>query len=519
MGRPSKSLPIVNQPAAPLQTTVERPTPAKAGNDEMQPDVVAFLDALRTDAEDPFFAAQKYERWLADPLVSSTVQVRHSPENDEFDIQLGPPESEEPYWDKMNSLAALCSIATHNSDFREGATYVFIRHLCSLGKSSEAKAVLELALSLRTRPGSLLEGVELVFKYRESGEPVPAHLEDVLGESNYFDDKFCERPFREFQISGEGHVKLCCGTWMRMAVGNIRSANFEDVLNSPIAQRVRESILDASFRYCNRTTCSLIKNNGLARRRDVRDPEVLENMRTGNGKVKRARSVTIGYDATCNLACPQCRTKKVVEKGPALEWKIEATRRVVIPLLRTADTVLMNGFGDIWMSRPCQMILDATRDELKDLKLKLLTNGVLLDERRWAQHRHIHKNLEWIRISVDAVREQTYDKIRRLGNFDKLCTNLEHLSKLRAQGVIPAFYMSMVYQVDNLDEMEDFAHWGLQLGCDIIVFESLEDWGTFGRAQYLEKAVHLPQHPRYADFREIIRRPVFRDPRCSRDWA
>ena len=77
-------------------------------------------------------------------------------------------------------------------------------------------------------------------------------------EKNYH-NKVCLTPFDTIQIGPTGNVSLCgCSGWMPSIIGNILNNTLDEILNSSAAKKIRQSIRDGSYRYCNEKTCGVI---------------------------------------------------------------------------------------------------------------------------------------------------------------------------------------------------------------------------------------------------------------------
>jgi len=324
------------------------------------------------------------------------------------------------------------------------------------------------------------------------------------------EERFCPFPFTDFEITPTGDCFICCPSYLPVPIGNVKNFEAATILNSKAAQEIRRSILDGDFAYCDRFKCKLIKQK-LLQRRD--DPQSAWEKRVIDERmivVDRAQNLRFSFDPTCNLSCPQCRGATIVAKGAEREWIMHTAEKVALPLMREANRTMLNGYGDIFTSRACRMMLaEINPRDFPNLQLDLITNGVLFTEAQWNSFPGIHGMVRQVRISVDAAREETYLKIRRGGDFAKLSENLEFIKGLRIAGIVKELVISFVVQKDNFEEMPEFIRWGERLGCDWIVFESLMDWNTWGPEGFRERAVHLPGHPDHARFREVIRDPAF----------
>ena len=71
--------------------------------------------------------------------------------------------------------------------------------------------------------------------------------------------------------------------------------------------------------------------------------------------------------------------------------------------------------------------------------------------------------------------------------------------------------ISMVVQENNFREMPDFIRLGKRFGFGVY-FSKLVDWRTYPEEEFSRRAVHLPNHPRYSEFVNLLRDEIFNVP-------
>lgn len=113
-------------------------------------------------------------------------------------------------------------------------------------------------------------------------------------------------------------------------------------------------------------------------------------------------------------------------------------------------------------------------DYMKDVRVHIYTNAEFMDVDRLLTY----PNISVICCSVNASTKETYDKIMRGPDFNKVVSNVENLLSKRKKGV----YVSMVITSDNQHEVEDFKKkWG-----ENAIFGEFKNWGG-ARHDKLEK--------------------------------
>lgn len=458
-----------------------------------------------------------YKTWLeaADDSLECAI-IRASPGMSAI-LCLRPAEGPGETCAKTDFLARAADVEPP-SPLLVGAAFAATGALYRAGRLKEALTFLQRQ-SARQRH-FLYEQALAVLTHAIHGKKIPPHLEDVYGNSDYFKDRFCTLPFYEMTIGVDGRAFICCPSYLNLSVGNILNKNVDNIINSEHAVKIRHSILDGSFRYCNRIACSFIAGDSLPTRGAVARPVFRKAIDENCAELDIIHRMSLALDRSCNLSCPSCRTKIIIEKGEKLAKMMQATRDVILPTLKQIKIMQMSGYGEFAMSEPCRLILEKINPtEYPDLKLDLITNGLLFDKGFWQKYPDVHSMIRTVRVSIDGATKPIYEKLRRGGDFERLKQNMEFLASLRREGMFEELSILCVYQLDNFREMKAMAEWAIKLGCDYIYFEKLLDWNSYGRGDgYTARAVHLMDHPDYVEFRAVVSDPIFHHPVVKRDW-
>jgi len=384
-------------------------------------------------------------------------------------------------WVLVSTLVSSAQTLYRRGD-RIGSRAVLAAHLKDYGSaSSHFVRDVELAQS----------------RFSEEGDHASILVRNMaIGGLDYlehFKGKYCNRPFDDFEIRSDGEIFVCCPSYLPYSIGNIfKVKSVEKVKSSHVLAKLKDSIVRQDFRYCRWLHCEKIKNGiGVMPERAKTDYAPID--------------FRLSYDPTCNWWCPSCRTEKIVATGKQRDRFMQLTDEIVVPLLKTANSCMMSGYGDVFASRACRKILEtANAEEFPNLKFDFITNGVLFTAEEWAKFPGIHCMVHSIRVSIDAARKETYNQIRLGGNWGVLMKNLEFIASLRRQNVIQRFMISMVIQESNFTEMADFARMAKRLGCDFAIFEPIMNWNTFQVEEFNRKAVHYSTHPRHAVFQQEL---------------
>ncbi len=332
----------------------------------------------------------------------------------------------------------------------------------------------------------------------------------------------CTRPFEWFEVGNQprlGDVFLCCPTWLPTPAGNLGEQSVAEIWNGPVAREIRASILDGSYRFCDKARCPYLHNEGAGPVRSVEsvvDPAVRQALEQAQIELSYGpRVINCCYDRSCNLACPSCRLTIIVERGRERQI-MDLQDRITAQALHDAQVLYITGSGDPFGSpffrRWLQTLRRADAPVLK--RIHLHTNAQMWTPRLWQTIApEVRALVTSTEISIDAATAGTYAINRWPGRFERLLENLEFVRSLRADGPLRYVAVHMVVQENNFDEMPAFVELGRRFDADRVLFSQLSNWGTFSEEEYASRAVHRPSHPRHDEFRALLRSPFFDDRR------
>ena len=365
-----------------------------------------------------------------------------------------------------------------------------------------------------------LQAIRHALELIRNGEEVPPHLRKFVGDDDgYLKARICSHPFTRIDLlHGEGGLagsvptaRVCCVHWLPTVIGKL-SDGPEAIVNSAVAQDIRRSMLDGSFKYCDHLNCQAMPNDQLPLKTEVIEPVLRKAIDTGAVLVDGPSELLFAIDDSCNLSCPSCRVEvrgASQEENKALMEMVEQT---VLPMLRNVSAVMINPAGEVMVSEPSRAVLRYISDETTpNLKVRIITNGTRFSEEEWAKFPGIHNKVEYIRVSLDAARKETFEKLRRGASYEETWRNLRFLSRLRKARKIDGLFLSFTYQRDNFREMPEFVQMGLDLDVDGVMFERLMNMGAFTNDEYRERAVHLSDHGQYPEFQRVLEQPLLKN--------
>lgn len=355
---------------------------------------------------------------------------------------------------------------------------------------------------------------------------------------------YCLNPFTNMEISSFHTVSCCCSGWMpEFNAGDIECLSLNEIWNSDSMQKVRQSILDGTYNFCDKEACpyltsenfKLYTENELKTLIDSKNDSSIKlddsllmikdlspwinNILEGKVVLENLPATfNLCYDETCNLKCPSCRPiNAIYAKGEEYERRLKIHKKLFTELehngFENIRHLIVTGAGDPFASLIYSNLLftfDGRKYPL--LKFNIMTNALLLTPEVWNKMNKIHSNIESIYISVDAVNSKTYKDIRVNGNFEILSKNLEFLGKMRKENTIKYLIFAFVVQKKNYKEMADFVAMAKKYNVDQIIFNALADWKSWEHDEFCKNAVCNPNHSEYHEFLEILKNPIFEDP-------
>ena len=332
---------------------------------------------------------------------------------------------------------------------------------------------------------------------------------------------YCTRPFEFFEVYDDGRVSCCCPSWINnYEIGNIKDKSVEEVWNSEEAQELRRSILDGSYRYCNREVCPHLEtkthcvqtlyqigNTNSDRGWNLIHDDIIE------GKTKLDHTpldINFGYDRSCNLECPSCRLELIMESGKKREQILNIQDKLKKEAFHNAKSFCITGSGDAFASPVFRDLLRTLKEEdAPNLEtIQILTNGLLMKKYWDSLSDYSKEKIKHISISIDAATEETYKVVRKGGDWNMLLENLEFAQHLQATGQISTFNTSFVVQNDNLSEVLQFLDLCKKYDVKCVQFQTYEPDFLIGSADFFEtwfyRAVQEKKHPRHQELIDIV---------------
>ena len=158
----------------------------------------------------------------------------------------------------------------------------------------------------------------------------------------------------------------------------------------------------------------------------------------------------------CNLRCQICPmqdiSRTMADRKPVL-MNLEFFREILKQISDRPRTLLLTIFGEPLLHPHLLDFIQAAKE--KKHQVTLVTNGTLLD-REMAKELIFFKT-DKITFSIDGCKKETYERIRKGSDYDKVIENLKYLSRLNEQSGNPmTIDINYVVSSQTVNETEDF---------------------------------------------------------------
>jgi len=328
--------------------------------------------------------------------------------------------------------------------------------------------------------------------------------------------KYCAKPFDSLELHLNGEAYVCCPSWLNTSVGNLKNSDLNKIWNSEIAQSIRESILDGSYKYCNQNVCPFIQSDTLYTADDLPNSLKRDILNQRTILEKRPENIMLSYDRSCNLSCPSCRTEVLINNPSSKEYKDSEflTNKIFDELILNLkeDKLVLNitGSGDPFSSATFKKFIEKIDGKsAPNLLIDFQTNGILLTPDMWDRISNISMNINKILVSIDAATAETYSVVRRGGSWPILIQNLKFIAQLRKDKKFNLLQARFVVQKSNFREMEKFATTFLAMGFDVAEFSMLDNWGTWTSDEYQKQCLGNSADPENEEFFNILSKRIF----------
>lgn len=347
--------------------------------------------------------------------------------------------------------------------------------------------------------------------------PVKINPVHTFAKKNY-QGLICLDPFMGVSINLNGDVGLCsCIYWHPTIVGNILENTLEEILHSELAHKIRNSIRQGTYEYCDESRCGIIINDRLTPLELIDRTDRHNNLPSTYERVTQAdvvdmpRYFYIAGDQICNLSCPSCRTSVITEDDERKTVHAQVMETLNQQAFGGSDprpiTVYVSSSGELFASPLTLNFLENfPLDRYPRTEFNFQSNGLLF-KKRWHRIEHLQHNIFNVAITADSSRPDVYAKLRRGGKLEDLKESLEFVATLREK-LNFKLSLRIIVQKDNADEIEEFFDFAAQYNVTDVEYQRIAFWQqAFDKYdEFVEVDVLEPSHRMYQSTVDALRR-------------
>ena len=156
----------------------------------------------------------------------------------------------------------------------------------------------------------------------------------------------CLSPFKRVEIF-DNEIYPCCISWIKTPIGYTN--NMKNILDGELLYKVRKSILDGEYKFCDHEKCSVLID--LLHGNKVGEFVKIDSIDKEKLMSSKITEVKLNIDESCNLKCGSCRTSKIVannEENISIKNKLDEIINVFGNDLIRLD---ITGAGDPFASK------------------------------------------------------------------------------------------------------------------------------------------------------------------------
>lgn len=305
---------------------------------------------------------------------------------------------------------------------------------------------------------------------------------------------FCSQPFFNAEIYENGDVYNCCPHFQKyIPLGNIFNQPFDEIWNGKRAKEIRQSLLNGDFSVCD----SMCVNG--------KDEQISQDCKIEMEQYPKFFAVS--SDNICNVKCRFCRENHP-KSGISDEEFISKIDSCFLPIMKNAEFIRFGCSGEPFASLKEKELIKRITETYPNIKIQIFTNGILGNEETLKKY-NIYGKIDSITVSIHAATKETYEKIVRGGNFDKLTKNLELYSNLKSKNLLNSLDFVFVVYAENYTEIPAFVEFAKKYNAHPMFWSFRKNINTEIGKQYEKYSVIEPTSEHYEKLCKIIKSTDF----------
>lgn len=308
-------------------------------------------------------------------------------------------------------------------------------------------------------------------------------------------------------INAEGDIRVC--GWNRNnIIGNLIEQDFDEILHSKEAERIRRELGAGDYSNCDVDDCPYLSNHNM---KDILiDIEDIPDYPT---------ELHLAYEGICNYSCTCCSSCQHMEDTRKYDYgkEYELLEQKLKNILPHVKKLGANGRGELFASKRILKLLREWKPlaPVDEIEVILETNGSMFDEKHWKEIENLGQYHLSVAITIMSFNEDIYQHLSGTKlPISKLESNLRYVKKLHDEGIINHLELATVLQEENFREMPEFTKRCIEeYGADIVRIRPIFPGGIYDYNIQWFMDVRNPEHPYYSQYVKIMEHPVFQHPK------
>lgn len=264
---------------------------------------------------------------------------------------------------------------------------------------------------------------------------------------------YCPNPYILAEIMPYGNVYPCSCGWIKgYSFGNIFEESFDEIWNGEKAQEFRKKLYNNDFSLCP----------------GCQNLEILQEIKENAPKLisEAPERILLGLDEYCDVKCIFCRPESHTCESLVPKEKAQKLLEILTPWLQNAKYVKTNAVGEVFASKASRNLIKNIAKTFPNIKFEIITNGIHSTKEN-IEELNITDKISMMTVSLHAMKEKTYNKIVKGGNFKKVIENIRYFSELKKTGKIERFEFHFTVTSLNYKEMKDIIKFAREMDAKV----------------------------------------------------
>lgn len=286
----------------------------------------------------------------------------------------------------------------------------------------------------------------------------------------------CQEIFNQVCVLANGDVVCSCrdnlGTYV---AGNIYQNRIHEIFHNERYTKLRDVLLNSNY-SCY---CPQIKGYCVFKKRSIKSIQT-------DIKELTIKKIQLETTSNCNLNCPICEVSnwKKNKSSRLAKLSIETIKELIYDAKNSLRYISLFNYGEPFLDDRLLDILRYIKEVVPRAYVYIHTNGNFIPD-NWKQIIIEEQLIDEISFSIDGALQQTYEKYRVGGKFEKAFNNMADFvnikNKLGLSRHIRNYLKDIVYRKNRLWKFKPYIVW------QYILFEWNDSPEEIVKAQKLAK--------------------------------